>query len=72
MKIGMLWYDDDKTRPLAEKIKRAADYYAKKYGKAQNECHVHRAAIESEKVMDGVKVKPSKTVLENHFLLGGS
>ena len=40
----MLWFDN-KPAPLAEKVHRAADYHAKKYGKRPNLCLVHPAMM---------------------------
>jgi len=41
MKIGMLWFDNDKQTDLATKIQHAADYYQNKYGLRPNLCYVH-------------------------------
>jgi hypothetical protein len=41
MKIGMLWFDNDKQTDLVTKIEDAADYYQHKYGLRPNLCFVH-------------------------------
>jgi hypothetical protein len=66
---GMLWFDNDKKRTLAEKIKRAADYFNKKYGRVPNVCFVNKGVIEAVE-MPGIKVRPSGIILPNHFLVG--
>ncbi len=38
MNAGMLWLDDDKQRPLEERVSRAADYYREKYGRLPELC----------------------------------
>lgn len=70
MNVGMLWLDDDKQRPLAEKVQRAVEYYQHKYGHGANLCLVNSAALAGETAVDGVKVKGSPHVLPYHFWLG--
>src|SRR5690348_6243243 len=41
LEVGMLWWDGDKHRPLAEKVQRAAAFYQAKYGAAPTVCHVN-------------------------------
>jgi hypothetical protein len=41
MDIGMLWFDNDKTDDLEIKVKRAVNYYQKKYGQKPNICFVN-------------------------------
>ncbi len=45
MDIGMLWFDNDKGADFAVKVKRAVDYYKKKYGQIPNLCFVHPCMI---------------------------
>ena len=45
MNIGMLWFDNDKNETINEKIKRAANYYKKKYGKSPTLCFVHPSML---------------------------
>lgn len=81
MKIGMLWFDNDKQTDLVTKVENAADYYQQKYGLRPNTCYVHPtmapggddAAIEDEgPVLEAgsIHVKTSKTVLPNHIWIG--
>jgi hypothetical protein len=70
MKVGMLWFDNDKTRTLAEKIERAVAYYKAKYGEP-NCCCVNPAALNGvELEPDGVTVCAMRTVLPHHFWVG--
>lgn len=48
MKIGMLWFDNDKQTDLATKIEDAADYYQHKYGLRPNLCFVHPSMAPEE------------------------
>jgi len=45
MKVGLLWYDDDPGRDLAEKVGRAARRYRQKFGTSPNICYVHRSVL---------------------------
>lgn len=70
MNVGMLWLDDDKQRPLAEKVQRAVEYYQDKYGCVATLCLVNSAALAGETAVAGVKVQGSATVLPYHFWVG--
>jgi len=71
MKIGMLWYDNDPKTTITQKIEKAAAYYAKKYGKQPNVCHVLPAMlVGKEPVVDGIEVKGDNFILPNHFWFG--
>lgn len=70
MNVGMLWLDDDKKRPLAEKVQRAADYYEEKYGRSPELCLVNIQMLAQEQRVGKIKVQPARTVLRDHFWLG--
>lgn len=72
MDIGMLWYDDDAKRPLAEKVQRATDYYRAKYGAQPTECYVHPSMLPSGQptTLAGVHLRANRTVIKNHLWLG--
>lgn len=82
MELGMLWFDGDTQRPLQERLERAARYYSQKYGRRANTCYAHpntidsvgnrsgRKGVKREELVAGMVVRPSRTVLPNHFWLG--
>lgn len=72
MDIGMLWFDDDAKRQLDEKVARAAEYYRAKYGVAPTECYVHPGMLAAGQpaTAAGVRLRPNRTVIKNHFWLG--
>lgn len=70
MNVGMLWLDDDRGRPLEEKVRRAADYYREKYGRLPELCFVNAKMSGAETRVGKIVVKPVKTVLPYHFWLG--
>jgi len=69
MDIGMLWLDDS-TRSVDEKVKRAVAFYTEKYGRQPTLCMVNPTTTESEGTMAGVQVRPARSVLPHHFLVG--
>ena len=76
MKEGLLWYDDNPGRNLAEKIGRAARRYRQKFGTAPDTCYVHPSTLSGAPPPDGgrkvagVCVSPLPTVLRHHFWVG--
>jgi hypothetical protein len=69
--IGLLWFDNDKTKPLPEKIGEAAAYYRTKYGGHPNVCLVNPKTLGDEQpAVSGVKVSASRQVMPNHFFVG--
>jgi hypothetical protein len=73
MVIGLLWFDSDPKRCLAEKVERAAAYYQKKLGQAPDTCFVHPSMVaEQGQLCGSVRVKPERIVLPNHFWIGVS
>lgn len=75
--VGMLWFDNDEQRSLAEKVLRAAKYYNKKYGLKASLCYVHPNMVNGvERAQDGrymaeeVEIRTTSTVLPNHFWIG--
>jgi hypothetical protein len=69
MDIGMLWFDDS-ARSIDEKVKRAAAFYAEKYGRTPTLCMVHPTAAQADGSIGGVLVRPARSVLPHHFLVG--
>jgi hypothetical protein len=81
MKEGLLWYDDNPGRDLAEKIGPAVRRYRRKFGVAPNVCYVHASALATagsagpggnghEREVNGVRVAPLPSVLRHHFWVG--
>lgn len=82
MKIGMLWFDNDKQTDLTTKIESASLYYFQKYGKLPNICFVHPSMLpksndpqENQKEpasykAGNVEVKSNLSVLPHHLWIG--
>jgi hypothetical protein len=69
---GLLWFDDNPTRAIGDKVERAVQRYQQKYGHNPDVCYVHPAHLKEGELSlaDGVKVLPAKSVLPHHFWLG--
>jgi hypothetical protein len=73
MKEGLLWYDDNPARDLAEKIGPAARRYRQKFGVPANVCYVHPSVLDNNgkvREVDGLRVASLPSVLRHHFWLG--
>ena len=72
MKIGMLWFDNDPQAELEKKIKRAVEYYIKKYSDPPTVVFVHPSMIGDPNAdyVAGCFIKTDKTVPANHFWVG--
>jgi hypothetical protein len=71
MDIGMLWYDNDPKKALAEKVDQAASFYNKKYGKTPDLCFVHPSMTQDGRSQAGiVEIRASGSVLPNYFWIG--
>jgi len=70
MTTGMLWFDNS-TSPLSAKIKKAVDYYQKKYGLQPDLCLVHPSALSNAQMdMETIVVRPYRPVLPGHIWIG--
>jgi len=74
MNTGLLWFDDDPRKTLAEKVERAVAHYVRKYRHAPDLCYVHPSALgdsESKVSKVGVtQIRAGDCVLVHHFWLG--
>lgn len=73
MKVGLLWFDDNPDRDLAEKVRRAAQRYRQKFGKPANVCYVHPSALGDNSRVEKVgrvRVASKRSVLQHHFWVG--
>jgi len=71
MIIGMLWFDNS-ALSLAEKVRKAAKYYQKKYGRIPDLCLVHPSMVGDQKLeeIEGITVRPYRPVLPHHLWIG--
>jgi hypothetical protein len=53
MREGWLWFDNDQSRTVEEKVRRAAERYREKFGRVPNTCYVHPQAIDDKELQCG-------------------
>lgn len=75
MQAGLLWFDNDPTRPLSAKATAAAERFSEKFGVTPDVCYVSaRLLKEGELVIpfrEGqLRLAPASNILANHFWIG--
>jgi hypothetical protein len=67
----MLWFDNSKSS-LPAKVRKAVDYYNKKYGRTPELCLIHPSMIAGDvaKDIDFITVRPYRPVLPGHMWIG--
>jgi len=71
MNVGMLWFDNDPSSELEDKISRAAGYYEKKYGMTPDLCFVHPSMLKNKTLpSSSIQIKTDRSILPNHFWIG--
>jgi hypothetical protein len=76
MHTGMLWFDNSQM-DISVKVRKAMEYYRKKYGRKPDLCLVHPSMLlipgRAERVgliVDGMTVRPYRQVLPGHIWIG--
>ena len=74
MHTGMIWFNNSQTR-VEIKIKKAAEYYEKKYGRKPNLCLAHPSILnlpqgQRSTEINGLTVRPYRPVLPGHIWIG--
>ena len=74
MNIGLLLYDDDPNSTLAQRVKRAARRYRRKFGISANACYVHSSEFEGLSVaqilVGKIVVASLPNILLHHLWVG--
>jgi hypothetical protein len=70
MRTGMLWFDNDPKSTMAEKIRKAANYYERKYGSKPTLCFINPKNLEANLAVEGIQITASSQVLQGHYWLG--
>lgn len=69
---GLLWFDNTKGKPLAEKIEDAAARYEHKFGFKPDTCFVNPQDLLCVVAVEGIQIKTKTTIMPNHVWLGVS
>ena len=71
METGMMWFDNDPKKGLAQMVAEAAKYYYLKYGKVATACLVNPLALPAGKTeVNFTEVKSSRMILPNSLWIG--
>jgi hypothetical protein len=67
---GMLWYDNDATHSLAQKIKQAAAHYEVKFGRRATVCWVSEQEFDEQTQVSGIYLRGVNYIQPNHVVVG--
>jgi hypothetical protein len=70
MQEGLLWFDANPKRDLAQKVAQAAERYRFKFGRRPNLCYVHSSMLQGVLECGGVRLVAADRVLKHHFWIG--
>lgn len=70
MSMGMLWFDNSGAT-VQEKLRKAIDYYVRKYNRQPDLCLLNPVTLGEETVdIEGLTVRPYRPVLPGHIWIG--
>ncbi len=71
MKEGLLWFDNDPRRKLADKVRQAATRYQVKFGQKPTVCYLNAADFDGQPTdVNGVQLRTASNILRYHFWIG--
>jgi hypothetical protein len=71
MREGLLWFDNDPNRKLADKISRAVTRYQVRFGCRPTTCYLSVRDFDGQTgEVNGVQLKPASDVRPHHFWIG--
>ena len=71
MQAGMMWFDNDKNTTLVTKVKTAAAYYRKKYGRTPDLCMVNPSMLPEKLPESGkISIRPYQPIVKGHLWIG--
>jgi hypothetical protein len=71
MKEGLLWFDNDPKRKLADKVKHAATCYQAKLQRKPTVCYMNADEFDSKvEVINGIYLKPAVYIQPHHYWVG--
>jgi hypothetical protein len=70
MTSGLLWYDNDPTKPVPQKVREAAARFEQKFGFAADRVYVNAHDLPDPPTVDGITVVPANNILRNHLWIG--
>ncbi len=71
MREGLLWFDNDPQRKMADKISQAATRYQVKFGRRPPICYLNAADLNGQPdEIKGIRLQAVPNVLRHHFWVG--
>lgn len=70
MKEGLLWFDSDPRRKLADKVSQAATRYQVRFGRRPTVCYLNEADLNGAGEVKGIRLQAKSNVLRHHFWIG--
>lgn len=71
MKEGLLWFDNDPNRKLADKINQAVTRYQARFGRRPTTCYVNSVDANGQlDEINGIRLRPVFDVRRHHFWIG--
>ena len=72
VRVGMLWFDDNRELEFGARIERASRFYSEKYGRQPNLCLVNPRTLPQEAPgqVGSLEIGTSSSVLPDHFYIG--
>jgi hypothetical protein len=71
MREGLLWFDNDPNRKLADKINRAVTRYQVRFGRRPTTCYINYKEFDGQtEEINGVRLRPVADVRRHHFWVG--
>ena len=71
MREGLLWFDNDPKRNLADKIGRAVTRYQVRFGRKPTTCYLNASDFDGQiEEIEGISLRPATDVRPHHFWIG--
>lgn len=71
MNEGLMWFDNDPQRKLADKVRQAATRYQVKFGRRPTVCYLNAADLDGQvEQVGGVQLQVAPNVLRHHLFIG--
>lgn len=66
----LIWFDNDRKRPLRAKVEAAAERYQERFGAAPELVLLNPAQAGEQEQIAGIPVRPTPFVSPNHLYIG--
>lgn len=68
MLLGWCWFDNDKKKPIEQKVQEAKTHYERKFGLVPNVCYVNDSVPKGIQAV--LELRRAQYILPFHFWLG--